>query len=382
MDVALSAHNLLGRVRELPESTATAAEAARAIGCDVRQIVKTLLFRTRDSSAPVLVLSSGAHRVDEAWMAHYAGEPLVRADPEYVRSVTGFAIGGVPPVGLTTPLSPLIDYDLLELREIWAAAGHPRAVCRLTPAELLRITRGRPVSVVPLRHDDGGPWVTFDCYGTLVDWRAGLLGQFRRIVAERADVDPEGLFERYLREEKVLEAGSYQSYRDVVAEAAVRAAQGAGVELAPNRAREIPQSIPEWPPFDDTRTALATLTRNGFRIAVLSNIDTDLLKQSLARLGVQPDCLVTAEDVRSYKPAWAHWIRFLKQTGTRPEDVWHVSASYEYDVEPARSLGFRTVFVERYGKSPVEEAAELTVPGLTELAQRVSTKPPPVAGGG
>ncbi len=370
VDVALSERGLSGRVRELPDSTATAAEAASAIGCDVRQIVKSLLFRTRKSRHPVLVLSSGSHRVDEEWMRHFAEEPLVRADPEYVRSVTGFAIGGVPPVGLAAPLIPFVDYDLLELNEIWAAAGHPHAVCRLTPAELLRITRGRPVPVVPLSRPDEVPWITFDCYGTLIDWRTGLLEQVGRLTRGRTQQDR--LFAAYLREERAIESGPYLPYRTVVAEAILRATQAEGIPLSREVAERIPESIPHWPAFGDTRSALNSLVKRGFHIGVLSNVDSDLMNETLHNLGVKADRVVTAEEVRSYKPMFKHWIHFLKLTGAQPEEVLHVSASVEHDIEPAMALGFRTAYVTRYGDLPSGQNVGRIVHGLTELLDQTA----------
>jgi prolyl-tRNA editing enzyme YbaK/EbsC (Cys-tRNA(Pro) deacylase) len=143
VQAALAERGFDFQVYEFPESTRTAAEAAAAIGCTVAQIAKSLVFRGRDSGRPVLVIASGANRVDEAAVATVVGEPIARADAAYVRARTGFAIGGVPPVGhLETP-QVVIDRDLLALPEIWAAAGTPNAVFRLTPAALTELCGGR-----------------------------------------------------------------------------------------------------------------------------------------------------------------------------------------------------------------------------------------------
>jgi prolyl-tRNA editing enzyme YbaK/EbsC (Cys-tRNA(Pro) deacylase) len=130
-------------VVELPDSTRSAAEAARTIGCRVEQIAKSLVFRGQSSDRPILAVVSGANRVNEARLAEVVGEPIGKADADYVRGRTGYAIGGVPPLGHAEPLVCVIDEDLLGYEEIWAAAGTPRAVFRLTPAELQRITGGR-----------------------------------------------------------------------------------------------------------------------------------------------------------------------------------------------------------------------------------------------
>lgn len=131
---------------ELPESAHTAAQAASALGCAVAQIAKSLVFRTASGDA-ILVVASGAHRVDERRLAEAVGEPVALADPEFVRERTGFAIGGVAPVGHLTPLPVWIDRDLLNHAEIWAAAGHPRTVFRLTPSELVALTGGQVIAV-------------------------------------------------------------------------------------------------------------------------------------------------------------------------------------------------------------------------------------------
>jgi len=144
---SLKAKGFSLEVVELPDSTRTAAEAAQAIGCQVGQIVKSLVFKTRQTERPVLVLASGSNRVDEQKIERLAGEPVGKADAEFVRRHTGFAIGGVPPLGHDTPLETLIDEDLLKYEEVWAAAGTPHAVFRLRPTDLEEMTGGQVVSI-------------------------------------------------------------------------------------------------------------------------------------------------------------------------------------------------------------------------------------------
>jgi prolyl-tRNA editing enzyme YbaK/EbsC (Cys-tRNA(Pro) deacylase) len=134
-------------VVELPASTRTAVEAAQAVGCQVGQIVKSLVFRAQQSDRPILVIASGANRVNEARLSALVGEPVGKADADFVRQRTGFAIGGVPPLGHTEIIEAYIDQDLLQYAEIWAAAGTPHAVFRLTPQELVRITGGKVMQV-------------------------------------------------------------------------------------------------------------------------------------------------------------------------------------------------------------------------------------------
>lgn len=144
---ALDAIGLRLEVVELSSSTRTSAEAAMAVGCDVAQIAKSLIFRTCETDRPVLVIASGANRVNEKRIAELMGEEICKADADYVREHTGFAIGGVPPVGHLEQIPTFIDEDLLQFQEIWAAAGTPHALFKLSPEDLLRATSGKVISV-------------------------------------------------------------------------------------------------------------------------------------------------------------------------------------------------------------------------------------------
>ena len=147
---ALKVQAVLGdkfEVLEFGAGTRTAADAAAAVGCEVAEIAKSLLFRARESGRPVLVVASGVNRVDENKIAALIGETIARADADFVREKTGFAIGGVPPVGHLEPPLTLIDADLMAFGAIWAAAGTPNAVFALTPAELVELTGGRVAQV-------------------------------------------------------------------------------------------------------------------------------------------------------------------------------------------------------------------------------------------
>ncbi|MEM9597258.1 MAG: YbaK/EbsC family protein [Acidobacteriota bacterium] len=144
---ALARLGVACRVVELPASTRSAAQAAEAIGCTVHQIAKSIVFRGATTGEAVLVVASGPNRIDEVAVAEIVGEPLAKADAAFVREATGFAIGGVPPCGHPRPVRTVLDRDLFELDEIWAAAGTPNAVFRLTPDDLARLTGGRAASV-------------------------------------------------------------------------------------------------------------------------------------------------------------------------------------------------------------------------------------------
>ncbi len=145
----LAAQGMGGRVVEFPDSTRSSAEAAAAIGCTLAQIAKSLVFKSA-SGRPVLVVASGVNRVDENKVKAEIGQKIGRADADYVRERTGYAIGGVAPFGHSEAPIVLIDRDLLALDPIWAAAGTPNAVFRLSPGELLRLSGG---TVADVRQD-------------------------------------------------------------------------------------------------------------------------------------------------------------------------------------------------------------------------------------
>lgn len=144
---ALQAKGIDARVVELPDSTRTAEEAAKAIGCLVGQIVKSLIFCTIHTRRPVLVLASGPNRVNEKKIAQYVGEDIAKATADFTREVTGFAIGGIPPVGHKQSIPTYIDEDLMNYQEIWAAAGTPHAVFNLHSSQLVELVSGEIVSI-------------------------------------------------------------------------------------------------------------------------------------------------------------------------------------------------------------------------------------------
>jgi prolyl-tRNA editing enzyme YbaK/EbsC (Cys-tRNA(Pro) deacylase) len=144
---ALEKLGLQLEVVELPGSTRTAVDAAQAIGCQVGQIVKSLVFKTQETQRPVLVTASGPNRVNEGRIGELLGESVGKADADFVRQHTGFAIGGVPPIGHDEALPTFIDRDLMQYEHIWAAAGTPHAVFRLSPEALVDMTGGQVVQV-------------------------------------------------------------------------------------------------------------------------------------------------------------------------------------------------------------------------------------------
>jgi len=143
----LRALGFSNKIVELQSTTRTSADAAKAVGCQVEQIAKSIVFQGGQTHKLILVIASGPNRVNEKKIAELISEPVGKADADYVRMKTGFVIGGVPPVGHIEKPEIFIDEDLLRYNEIWAAAGSPNAVFRLTPSDLIRMTGGRVVSI-------------------------------------------------------------------------------------------------------------------------------------------------------------------------------------------------------------------------------------------
>ncbi len=196
-----------------------------------------------------------------------------------------------------------------------------------------------------------GPFdiVTFDCYGTLVDWRHGIGGAF--VQAAREDgvtLERDRVLDAYATVEPEVQAERYRSYREVLTIAAQRTAKQLGWTIDTARASFLPDSLPRWRPFPDVNPALDALRRGGRRLGILSNIDDDLLDETLKHFGVTFDLLVTAEQVRAYKPAHPHFITARQRIGNAP---WlHAAQSYFHDVVPARALAIPVVWVNRLGE--------------------------------
>ena len=144
---ALKSLGFPNQIIELQSTTRTSAEAAQAVGCRVEQVAKSIVFQGKQTRKPILVIASGPNWVNEKKIAEFISEPLGKADADYVRNHLGYVIGGVPPIGHLEKLEIFIDKDLLQYEEIWAAAGNPNAVFRLTPSDLIKMTAGRVVTI-------------------------------------------------------------------------------------------------------------------------------------------------------------------------------------------------------------------------------------------
>jgi 2-haloacid dehalogenase len=204
-------------------------------------------------------------------------------------------------------------------------------------------------------------WATFDCYGTLIDWNAGIGRELERLFgAARAG---ERLRAYHELEPQIQREDPSRSYRDVLTLALARLG-------APDEQHEaLARSLPDWPPFPEVRDSLEEARVRGWRLAVLSNTDRDLLDASLARIGVPFDGSIVASEIGSYKPAPAHWEEFFSRTGAPREGHVHVAASLFHDVAPAAALGLRTVWINRLGEEPEPQPdVELhTLAGLADV---------------
>ena len=187
-------------------------------------------------------------------------------------------------------------------------------------------------------------WCTFDCYGTLIDWESGVVDALAPQLD--APVDRDALAREYIAAEAEIEAGHYLRYREVLDRAGVVVLRKHG-SLAPS---PLAGSLQEWRAFPEVPAALRALQATGRKIAILSNVDRDLVASSIPKLGIAPDLVVTAEDVGSYKPATGHWTRFVDLSGSGPADTVHIGASQYHDMGPAAALGYRTVFIDRHGE--------------------------------
>jgi 2-haloacid dehalogenase len=192
-------------------------------------------------------------------------------------------------------------------------------------------------------------WVTFDCYGTLIDWEGGITDALLPLLPP--GTDRRALAERYITMEAEFEAEGYHLYRDVLDRVSRRVLRSLDAPIPDDQASPLPSSLAEWQPFSEVRTALRALVDQGRYLAILSNVDKDLLELSIGRLGVRPDLAITAEEARSYKPAPGHWRRFLERSGASVERTVHVGASQYHDMRPAAALGLRTIFIDRHGET-------------------------------
>ncbi|HEV7238093.1 MAG TPA: HAD-IA family hydrolase [Thermoanaerobaculia bacterium] len=210
--------------------------------------------------------------------------------------------------------------------------------------------------------------VTFDCYGTLIDWEGGISDAFLRAAREDGvELHREEVLRAYALIEPVVEREQYRFYRDVLTEAATRVAHALGWPLADERGTFLVSSIASWKPFPDTNPALERLRAAGYKLGILSNVDDDLLSATRRHFTVDLDLIVTAQQVHSYKPGPAHFLTAKEKIG---DQRWlHAAQSNFHDIAPTNALGIPNAWVNRHnekgGATPTHEVRDMA--GLADL---------------
>ena len=210
-------------------------------------------------------------------------------------------------------------------------------------------------------------FLTFDCYGTLIDWRNGLETSLGELLRSKGLNTGISAYPVYVRLEAEQEA-SYKSYRCVLCDTAMSVAKHFGVEMTVNEANSFAEMIPDWKPFSDTVEVLNSLHERGYRVIILSNIDRDLLQRTITRNKLTIDGYVTAEDVGSYKPSFGHWNRFFAEYKATNRETLHVAQSIYHDIVPSSKLGITNAWINRYGDpKPKEINPRYVFPNLAGL---------------
>ena len=214
-----------------------------------------------------------------------------------------------------------------------------------------------------------GRWLTFDCFGTLIDWRHGIRTTGELLFPGRGDA----FLDAYIALEAEVESeGTFKRYRAVLAETTRRAARQLELDLKADDSTALVSTIPYWPPFADVGTALGQLRREGWTFALLTHCDRELIAQTQRRLPASFDAVVTAEDVSAYKPHHAHFTLFQSTFGSSADAWIHVAQSYFHDIRPAHDLGIPRVWVNRQGEKDDPSLADAVISGLAELPAAVA----------
>jgi 2-haloacid dehalogenase len=216
-------------------------------------------------------------------------------------------------------------------------------------------------------------WATFDCYGTLVDWNAGIHGELEKLFGvERAD---ELLVRYHELEPKIQAATPGVSYREVLTIALERLAAEQELALPEGETSVLARSLPEWPVFDDVRPGLTEAHDRGWKLAILSNTDRDLIDASIDALGVPFELAIVAGEIGSYKPAHRHWEVFYETTGADRRGHVHVAQSLFHDIQPANELGIPSIWINRLDET-ADLRPTLTLTGVGELADALDSLVP------
>jgi len=224
--------------------------------------------------------------------------------------------------------------------------------------------------------------ITFDCYGTLIDWETGMLAALRALFCGNGNIIPDAkLLELYGEAEAEIEAGPYQRYRTVLSETLQAMGRQVGVKVTSEDGRQFPASVALWEPFPDTVACLQALARE-YKVGIISNIDDDLFAGTQRKLGVKFDLIVTAEQVQSYKPSLRNFQEALRRSGLPKDEVLHAGQSVYHDIVPASFLGIANVWVNRPSIRPGAGAAkpssaqpQFEVHDLSELLALMTNRP-------
>ena len=212
--------------------------------------------------------------------------------------------------------------------------------------------------------------LSFDCYGTLIDWEQGMVRALEGIKEKYGISESlEKLAERYVEIELQVEQEKYRRYSEVMEIALSRLLREKGITPEPDDEKLFVKTLPTWPPFPETRETLKTLKRKGYKLSILSNIDNDLISHSIQLIGVDFDLVITAEKSMSYKPSPKHWELLLKESGVEKDRILHVAASLVHDIRPAKQLGFKTAWINRKNEpTPSDVKPDYIFPDLKPLA--------------
>jgi len=211
-------------------------------------------------------------------------------------------------------------------------------------------------------------WLTFDCFGTLIDWRHGIRTTGELLFPGHGPA----FLDAYVTLEAEVEGeGSFKRYRAVLTETVRRVARQLELDLKPDDATALVSTIPYWPPFGDVGPALSELRRAGWKLALLTNCDRDIIALTQRRLPASFDAVVTAEDVSAYKPSPAHFRLFQSTFGSSAEAWIHVAQSYFHDIRPAHELGITRIWVNRQGEKDDPSLADAVIRSLAELPRAV-----------